>query len=92
MKIILKDKQEIEIADCYFRYYPDNEDVDTISFVIQSPTVSIEDLKTILSTENLSIIQIVSQTKTVSKSNLRLINVTENVTDDVNYIDIYVGQ
>ena len=90
MKLILKDKQEIEISNININYNTNisEDERRSVTFVLDEPTITTEDLIKILTRENLEHVEIVSAAKTVEKQNLKLITVSENITDDHYRIEI----
>ena len=90
MKLILKDKQEIEISNTNINYNSNlsEDERRSVTFVLDEPTITTEDLIKILTRENLEHVEIVSAAKTVEKQNLKLITVSENITDDHYRIEI----
>lgn len=90
MKLILKDKQEIEISNTNINYNTNlsEDERRSITFVLDEPTLTTDELIAMLTIDNLGTIQIVSAAKTVEKQNLKLITVSENITDDHYRIEI----
>lgn len=90
MKLILKDKQEIEISNTNINYNTNlsEDERRSITFVLDEPTLTTENLIKILTRENLEHIEINSAAKTIEKENLKLITVSENLTDDHYRIEI----
>lgn len=90
MKLILKDKQEIEISNTNINYNTNlsEDERRSITFVLDEPTITTDELIAMLTRDNLGTIQIVSAAKTVEKQNLKLITVSENITDDHYRIEI----
>lgn len=90
MKLILKDKQEIEISNTNINYNTNlsEDERRSITFVLDEPTIATDELIAMLTRDNLGTIQIVSAAKTVEKQNLKLITVSESITDDHYRIEI----
>lgn len=90
MKLILKDKQEIEISNTNINYNTNlsEDERRSITFVLDKPTLTTENLIKMLTRENLEHIEINSAAKTIEKENLKLITVSENLTDDHYRIEI----
>ena len=90
MKLILKDKQEIEISNTNINYNTNlsEDERRIITFVLDEPTLTTENLIKMLTRENLEHIEINSAAKTIEKENLKLITVSENLTDDHYRIEI----
>ena len=90
MKLILKDKQKIEISNTNINYNTNlsEDERRSITFVLDEPTLTTDELIAMLTRDNLGTIQIVSAAKTVEKQNLKLITVSENITDDHYRIEI----
>lgn len=90
MKLILKDKQEIEISNTNINYNTNlsEDERRSITFVLDEPTIATDELIDMLTRDNLGTIQIVSAAKTVEKQNLKLITVSESITDDHYRIEI----
>ena len=90
MKLILKDKQEIEISNTNINYNTNlsEDERRSITFVLDETTLTTENLIKMLTRENLEHIEINSAAKTIEKENLKLITVSENLTDDHYRIEI----
>lgn len=84
MKLILKDKQEIEISNTNINYNTNlsEDERKSITFVLDEPELTTDELIAMLTRDNLAEIQVVSATKTIDKTDLKLITITENLTDD----------
>ena len=90
MKLILKDKQEIEISNTNINYNTNlsEDERRSITFVLDEQTLTTENLIKMLTRENLEHVEINSAAKTIEKENLKLITVSENLTDDHYRIEI----
>ena len=90
MKVILKNKQEIEISSTNINYNTNlsEDERKSITFVLDEPTLTTDELIAMLTRDNLGTIQIVSAAKTIEKYDLKLITVSENITDDHYRIEV----
>lgn len=93
MKLVLKDKQEIEISNTNINYNTNlsEDERKSITFALDEPELTTDELITMLTRDNLADIQVVSTAKTINKTNLKLITITENLTDDHYRIEVRVS-
>ena len=81
MKLILKDKQEIEISNTNINYNTNlsEDERRSITFVLDEPTLTTENLIKMLTRENLEHVEINSAAKTIEKENNRVPMKLDNV-------------
>lgn len=93
MKLVLKDKQEIEISNTNINYNTNlsEDERKSITFVLDEPELTTDELIAMLTRDNLADIQVVSAAKTINRTNLKLITITENLTDDHYRIEVRVS-
>ena len=93
MKLVLKDKQEIEISNTNINYNTNlsEDERKSITFALDEPELTTDELITMLTRDNLADIQVVSTAKTINRTNLKLITITENLTDDHYRIEVRVS-